>query len=188
MYILLIARGYPSSKWPINGIFEFDQAKALNNLGHKVVLASIDLRSIRRWRQWGANYFVKNGIEIYDVSIPLGRLPWRILNTFGKIGLLYLYRNISTKNGRPDIVHAHFTDIGAIASILKKKYNLPYVITEHSNTIHRNAISRKTLSLGKIAYQNADKIISVSLALSRKIKQHFGFDNIVVHNIVFLLS
>ena len=74
--------------------------------------------------------------------------------------------------------------IGAIASVLKKKYNLPLVITEHSSSINRNVINKKTFSAGKIAYENADKIISVSLALSKRIKQHFDVDNIVVHNIV----
>ena len=61
MFILIIARSYPTKKSPLNGIFEFDQAKALHNLGHKVILASIDLRSIRRWRKWGVSYSCKNG-------------------------------------------------------------------------------------------------------------------------------
>jgi glycosyltransferase involved in cell wall biosynthesis len=183
MFILIIGRSQPTLKHPLNGIFEFDQAKALHNLGHKVVFASINLCSIRRWRKWGTSYFVKNGIEVYDVSIPLGRVPWRISYYFGEIGLLYIYRKIKKKYGKPDIIHAHFTMIGAIASILKKKYNLPLVFTEHSSSINRNAISRKTFSFGKIAFKNADKIISVSLALSKRIRQHFYVDSIIVHNL-----
>jgi len=52
MYVLFIARGYPTNKYKTYGIFEFDQAKALAKQGHKVVYAAIDLRSIRRWRKW----------------------------------------------------------------------------------------------------------------------------------------
>ncbi len=183
MYVLTIARGYPSKKWPLYGVFEFDQAKALQKIGHKVVFASIDLRSLRRWRNWGLSYSVNNGIEIYNVSIPLGRMPWRIHYFFGKIGILCLFRSILSKTGKPDIVHAHFTMPGAIASILKKKYGIPLVVTEHSSTIHRKVINRTTFSIGKIAYENADKIISVSFSLSKRIKQNFGYNSVVVSNI-----
>ena len=37
MYVLVVARGYPSEKYKMNGIFEFDQAKALAKAGHKVI-------------------------------------------------------------------------------------------------------------------------------------------------------
>lgn len=33
MKVLVIARGYPSKRYPMNGIFEFDQAKALAEHG-----------------------------------------------------------------------------------------------------------------------------------------------------------
>ena len=36
MKILIIARGYPTEKYNLNGIFEFDQAKALAKIGHEV--------------------------------------------------------------------------------------------------------------------------------------------------------
>ena len=38
MYILLISRGIPSKEEPQWGCFEFDQARALKELGHKVVV------------------------------------------------------------------------------------------------------------------------------------------------------
>ena len=46
MFILFISRGYPTDKYKMNGIFEFDQAKALAEAGHKVVFAAVDVRSI----------------------------------------------------------------------------------------------------------------------------------------------
>lgn len=37
----------------MNGIFEFNQAKELAEVGHKVVYAAVNvIRSIRRWRKW----------------------------------------------------------------------------------------------------------------------------------------
>jgi glycosyltransferase involved in cell wall biosynthesis len=184
MYILILAENYPTKKWPLLGIFEFDQAKALRGLGHKIVFASIDMRSIRRWRKWGIDEFVKDGVKVYNLSIPLGRFPWWILHYAGKAGLIYLYYKINKENGKPDIVHSHFTLLSAVASILKRKHKLPLIITEHSSEINKKTISQRTIQVGNIAFRNADKIISVSSHLSLKIKQHFGFDSIVVPNIV----
>lgn len=39
MRIYIISRGYPSEKYVKNGIFEFDQAKALASIGHEVVFS-----------------------------------------------------------------------------------------------------------------------------------------------------
>lgn len=184
MYILIVSRGYPTKKSILNGIFEFDQAKALQNLGHKVIFASIDLRSIRRWRKWGSSYKVKDNIEIYNCSIPLGRFPWWILLFFGKIALYHTYLKIKQSHGRPDIIHSHFSSIGSYASILKKKFDLPIVITEHSSTINKDKIQKKALHLGRIAFSNSEQIVSVSSALSKKIKQHFGLESVIIPNIV----
>lgn len=183
MYILIIARGYPSEKWPLNGIFEFDQAKALHLSGHKVVFASIDLRSIRRWRKWGISNTGKDMIPIFNISIPVGNVPWPILYSAGKTGLSLLFKKILKENGYPDIVHAHFTLPGAISSFIKKKYRIPLVVTEHNSEIHKDKLNSAIYPLGKIAYKNADRIISVSASLSESIKKHFGFESTVISNI-----
>lgn len=71
-YILEVSWGCPSDKWPINGLFQFDQAKAISDSGKRVVFLALDLRSIRRWRKWGLNKFNKNGIDVYEYNFPLG--------------------------------------------------------------------------------------------------------------------
>ena len=67
---MLVTRGCPCEKYPRNGIFEFDQAKALAKAGCKVVYVAVDMRSIRRWRKCGINHFVKNGVSVYIIKIP----------------------------------------------------------------------------------------------------------------------
>lgn len=183
MYLLIIGRGHPTEKTPLNGIFEFDQAKSLKSIGHKIIFASVDLRSIRRWRKWGYSYSVIEGIDVYNVSLPLGKVHWRILYFIGRNALLYIYGKIYKIHGKPDIIHPHFTMTGAIASVLKKKMNLPLVLTEHSSQINKNIISKKTYCIGKIAYSYADRIISVSQVLSKRMKQHFNIDTTIIHNI-----
>jgi glycosyltransferase involved in cell wall biosynthesis len=184
MYILVVSDGFPNNNSPLNGIFEFDQAKSLHNLGHKVIFVSIDLRSIRRLRKWGLTVFEQNGVSVFNLSIPIGNLPKWILLYVGYVSLLFLYSKIYVKYGKPDIVHSHFTLPSAIASILKIKYKLPLIITEHSSEITKVIISKGYRNLACIAYKNADKIISVSSALATSITRNFGFESIIIPNIV----
>ena len=125
MNVVIIARGYPTEKYKMNGIFEFDQAKALVDSGIDVAYAAIDMRSIRRWRKWGVETKIVDGVKIYALNLPLGRIPKLLLRAISKFGLLYLYKKIINEQGKPDIIHAHFSGVGYVASILKKKYNIP---------------------------------------------------------------
>ena len=123
MYILIIARGYPTEKYKTNGIFEFDQARALAEAGHKVVFAAVDVRSIRRWRKWGIERKKIEGIDVYAINIPGGRIPKAILQKISSFGLNILYRVIEKEQGKPEVMHAHFAGVGYTASKLHKNSN-----------------------------------------------------------------
>ncbi len=185
LYILKIARGYPTSKYKGNGIFEFDQAKALAEQGCKVIYAAVDLRSIRRWRKWGFEQFHKDGVDVYAVNIPLGRVPQSMLQAAGFRGLMYLYKTILKNVGKPDVLHAHFGDMGIIAAKLKTKVGIPLVITEHSSIINKEEIrNQRFFEPIRDSYSKADCLIAVSPALAQRIKNHFGFESKYVPNMV----
>lgn len=186
MYTLFITRGYPTDKYKTNGIFEFDQAKALVEQGYNVIYAAVDLRSIRRWRKWGIERKYINGVEIYAINIPLGRVPKNILRKFSNMGLKLLYNKIVKENGKPNILHAHFTNSGYIASKLKDKTKIPLVITEHSSQINKKNIHEDLFEIANIAYNKADSLISVSPALVDKIYEKFNIDSTYIPNIVDL--
>ena len=63
MYILMIARGYPTKEDPQWGCFEQDQAEALCNNGNKVVVLSVDNRFLWRKRKIGITHYRKAGID-----------------------------------------------------------------------------------------------------------------------------
>lgn len=184
MIVYVIASSYPTTKYPLSGIFEFDQAKALKKAGCKVVLLSVDLRSLRRMRRWGKYHIVKEGIEVYNISIPLGRVPGRIYYEIGYRALLSLYKWVVREQGRPDIVHAHFTGMGAISTVLKRKYNIPLVMTEHSSGLNTDCVNKKDLFMARLAYDDVNRLITVSSSLQYHIKQNLGKDSIVIPNIV----
>lgn len=192
MFSLIVARGYPTNKYPV-GVFEFDQAKALHNLGCKVVYCAVDLRSIRRFRKWGAEHFFKEGIEIYAVNIPIGRVPHNVLKFFGQWGLRILYRKILQDHGEPDVIHAHFLEMAEIALTLDKQSNAKFVMTEHSSAVNCSIdkIRKWIKDSGRTIYSSFDKVIAVSDALAERILENFGIRAIVINNMldkIFLVA
>lgn len=186
MEILVVTNGIPTPKYPLLGIFEFDQAKALAAMGHNVFLAGIDLRSFRRKRKWGIFLGEKEGVKWFVIAIPIGAVPLQMKCLIGKKVLNVLYKKIFANKDKPDIIHAHFTDMGFIASDLAKKQNIPLVITEHSSLINRDKIEPSLFKIAYCGYNSATQIVSVSNALKEKIYLNFGIESKVIPNIVAL--
>lgn len=184
MYILIIARGYPTEKYKLNGIFEFDQAKALAQAGHKVIYAAIDVRSIRRWRKWGFESFEQDGVQIEAINIACGRIPNYILNKIKKDSLKRLYKKIINKYGEPDIIHSHFIGMGYITAELFKNSGIQLIHTEHYSRMNQDELSGYYQTLGNNTYLYMEKVITVSKYLADNLKNKFGVASIVIPNIV----
>lgn len=187
MYIIVISRGYPTSQAPLNGIFEFDQARALAKAGQKVIYAAVDLRSLRRWRKWGIEHFLKDGVEVYAINIPLGRLPHSILRCIGQCGLRILYRLIQKEHGVPDIIHAHFLSIAEIALTLKTRLKkTKFVMTEHWSLIASDAsvFPHWVKRSARAIYASYDRVIAVSQFLAEEIHKKFHVDVICIPNML----
>lgn len=184
MYIIVVSRGYPSPKYKMNGIFEFDQAKALAQAGHKVILAALDLRSFRRTRKWGFESLKKDGVQIEAINVPCGRLSKGIFSEISKLALRMLYKKIYFKYGEPDIIHAHFIGCGYITASIFQGSNIPLVLTEHYSGINRRQIDEYLVRLGNYCYPRMDKVIAVSNCLANNIKVNFNVNPIVIPNIV----
>lgn len=185
MYIIEVSRGCPDVKYPLNGIFEFDQAKALAALEHKVVFAAVDVRSIRRWRKWGIHRFEKDGILVYSFSFPVGAVKG-LDAVIQKLGFSLLFRKIVKEQGMPDLVHAHFGDFAGCVTDTCINTNLPYVVTEHSSAVNVDVMPEKQKDVLTKTYAEASQVIAVSSSLKDRIKFHTGIDAVVVPNIVDL--
>lgn len=180
MTVLILSTGLPSERYPLNGIFAFDQAKALHNAGVDVVFLSVDLRSIRRIRRWGYTHGTKEGIQWHNISVPVGPIDW-IHKLISRSVVCRLYRKVF-KDKKPDIIHAHFAS--NFAYYLGQKYNIPYVITEHSSSVNRDDLPVETINELKIYYGNAERVISVSSALGKRIHKYTGIVCSVIPNII----
>ncbi len=184
MKIAVISRGVPSKEHPLYGIFEFDQAKALADLGHEVAFVAIDFRAFSYKRHFGLFKYESEGVHVFEMSLPLN-VYRRAIPLLQRLFLIP-FRAMLKSFGKPDVVHAHFYSIAAIASILKKKYDIPYVITEHSSKLNKPAeqISDLDKSLATKAYQSCDRLICVSPSLRDKIIRNFHRESVVIPNIV----
>lgn len=184
MYILIVSRGYPSEKYKMNGIFEFDQAKALVQAGHKVIYAGIDVRSFRRKRKWGFESFSKEGVQVEAINFPGGRIPNNILDKIRIVALKKLFKIIEEKYGEPDIIHSHFLNSGYITTQLLQKRDTLLVLTEHLSAMNQKVLDPYLIKLGNSTYSSMDKVITVSTSLSNSLLEKFQIKATVIPNIV----
>ena len=184
MRIYIISRGYPSEKYVKNGIFEFDQAKALASIGHEVVFLALDLRSFRRKRKFGRESFQKSGVNIEAVNIPCGKLSPKILRAVRAKALSSLYKQCVARYGKPDIIHAHFQEIGYTTAKVLKDENIPLVLTEHLSKINRQNIDTPVLITGKETYRYYDRVIAVSETVKKSLASNFDIISEVIPNVV----
>ena len=183
MYILEVSRGCPNEKYPLYGIFEMDQAKALKSAGHKVIFAAVDVRSVRRRRRFGIFKTIKDGITVYNFSFPVGAIRGAD-KAFARWGFEQLMKRIIAEYGKPDIVHAHFSGMAACVRQCCIKENIPYVVTEHSSSVNKEELPDKFKAELCESYKNAAAVVAVSEALREKIEKHTGVKAQVIPNIV----
>ena len=106
MKTFVISRGIPSEKYPLYGIFEFDQAKALAKSGLDTSMLVIDFRSRRYKRKFGFFSYEKDNVKIFELSLPLN-LYRRALPLLQFL-MIFLYKKAVKIIGKPELVHAHF--------------------------------------------------------------------------------
>lgn len=187
MKALIISGGKPDSKYPLNGNFEFEQAVALAAAGIDTIFFAVDLRSIRRKRSYGISKGVEDGVKWYVISLPLGAIPITMLCNIGSIALRYLFNKVfKHKNEYPDVIHAHFTEMGCMAADLSRKKRIPLVVTEHSSAMNEPTVDPDLLKCAIKGYSQASKIIAVSKPLSESIYSKTGIQAVVIPNMIKL--
>jgi len=193
MHILVLPSAYPTEDAQIRGSFFKEQAIALNNTNNKVGVVYNETRRITgisfnnlkkfhfqtvREEESGVDTLRLKGWSIFLMRGPLGIENW-IKTT---IKLVDKYIKV---NGIPDIIHVHCgLYAGVAAKLLKDKYNIPYVITEHSSQVLNHKLDEYHKYLIKIAYDNADSLVAVGEKLRSSMKEYTKTSIKVIPNIV----
>jgi glycosyltransferase involved in cell wall biosynthesis len=188
MKVLLISKGVPTQKAPLNGIFEWDQALALAQNGVEVAYMALDFRKITDVRPWGVRTYKRQGIYVFELSLPTGiyRRGLPLLQA-----LCYkMYQKVVQQWGKPDVMHTHFYFMGAIAAKLPSLTGIPLVHTEHSSKLNKplSAISSLDIKLAKMAFAAASVVTAVSTAYAQVLAQNFAVKAQVVPNVLGLVG
>lgn len=182
MRIAIVSRGIPSTPYPLNGIFEFDQAKALAAHGHDVCFFAIDLRSLRHPRHYGSRYYIRDGVKVCEVNFPAGRIPDVILEQLGGFFFRLLFARVYDAQNLPDILHAHFAPQAIFARSVKSHYRIPLVYTEHCSLVLSG--DRRYQRQLKEACRISNSVVAVSEALSDAVHNLCDCGTCVIPNVI----
>ncbi len=182
-YVLEVSWGCPNDKYPLNGLFQFDQAKALRDAGLDVVYLALDLRSIRRWRKWGVNRTERDRIPVYEYNYPCGPMNPGLKYSIQDKAFARVITAIESEFGRPSVIHIHTCQQAISVTDYCAGNNIPYVITEHITPLNETQPIEERKSA---ALHGAKQVISVSNALGRDLKKVYGVDFVTIPNIVDL--
>ncbi|MEM5557229.1 glycosyltransferase [Aliarcobacter cryaerophilus] len=170
MHILIIpSEHFITQTQPLGGIFQYHQAKALNNAGHQIGVLSVGYITPRYLI---SKYIYKKEEKTNDINIkryykqlyfPHRYMPFKILkNNYIKMADM-LYTEYIKEFGIPDVIHAHnFLYAGIIAEFLKDKYGIKYIVTEHSTAFARGLVSSKYDYTIQSCYKKSSVVTAVS--------------------------
>lgn len=188
MYVLIVSRGVPGPSDPLRGVFELDQAKALQNAGHRVVIAALDARSVRHRRPMGVRVTTVDGVDVVRLDVPLGRVPARLDHAVHARATARLWQAVVGRFGTPEVVHAHFSRFAAAlvrSGVLEAGGpRVPLVVTEHDSHLRPGRIDRLRDENCRVGLGGADRVLAVSGALARILVERYRVDVEVVPDVV----
>ncbi len=147
IHVLIIPSWYPQSPSDIGGSFFREQALALKKRGLYVGVISPCMRSLRDPENFSKPFGLRRE---NDEGMPT--LRYHFINFTPRMELISekiwvmwgmkLFLEYKRKYGLPDIIHVHSLDKAAfLAFRILKRFNIPYIITEHSSIFARDLIS-----------------------------------------------
>ena len=196
-YTLWLTSWYPNNLNPFEGDFIQRHAKSVSNHVNLVVvhvtqfgpandtsLDMVELKEADNLKEYTIYFpFKKTGISPLDKIIYNARYYW----TFTRF-----IRKYFNAHGLPDIVHVHVPmKAGMIGKWIKKKWEIPYITTEHSSSYYHhipdNYFNRSRYYRNSVSsiFKKSEQVITVSRALGKQLQDIFALSNMqVIHNVV----
>ncbi|MBK8089652.1 MAG: glycosyltransferase [Chitinophagaceae bacterium] len=187
MKILWLCSWYPHSTDRYDGDFIERHAKALSEFQKVDVIHIVQNTSLLTNETYRTEKHTEKNLQTQIVYVPVPNTPFATLTTalFNRRyyrQMLDTLKEYSEQNGVPDLVHVHVpVKMGAAALWLKRKFSVPFVVTEHSNIYHNRAEeeSFSTYSpyfrfITKRVIDKADVLITVSDFLGKAINEIAG--------------
>ncbi len=195
MKILWLTSWYPNKYEPVIGDFIQRHAKAVAAFMPLDVLHIVQLGKDANLQE---ELTIQQNDQLREFVYYFSFKKWGF-NIIDKIRYNFCYKRKSItaiekyflENGKPDLIHVHVPmKAGWIALQLKKKYNIPYIVSEQASYYDDAApdnFNNRSLFFKlntKIVCRNAVAVTNVSSVIARKMENLLGIKNIhTVHNI-----
>jgi len=184
IHILIIPGEELNENNLLSSIFEIHQAQALKDLNIQVGFISTNLNgSIYKEISRGIkklNFLFERNIQskaqcINDINLVEAHGKYRtpsFLNLYRKERIssgMLAYKHYCNEFGSPDIIHAHsrFLESVIIANKIYKRYNIPYIFTEHSSFHQREIVTKKEYQIYCKLINDSKKWIVVGESLGK---------------------
>lgn len=195
MHILVIASWYKTQPGEIAATFIEEHARMLlnNNIKTGLIYPFFNGGFIDRLKglKPAVKSFKDEGLPTYVLGVP------SIIPYFRRIIFKHLlhraegaYLDYIKKHGKPDMLHAHSVFMGGVfARYIAKKYNVPYVITEHATKLilNSNDLKQFEFDIVRKVYSDAKHVFFVSGFQQAKmfdIYQNTTNSSTVIYNIL----
>ena len=178
MKILMIPSFFKNYRNESLGVFFLEQALALQSIGHEVTILYADTYSIKYFMDFLK--YKENSENINKVKIIRCRKfsPFKHGNFNNKKAFSKACLKLCQKSQISfDIIHAQNSIwAGEAARVISKKYNIPYVITEHSSwfALSNNNAKNKFQNDLELIFHDCSKLICVSRQLQNDLIKYYN--------------
>lgn len=185
MKILWLCSWYPNEKAPFDGDFIERHARALAMYQPVDVIHFVQNTELLRQYEFQKHQTKSGAVTTTICHVPYPELWIKPLQPF-VFNRRYLYllkkeiRKYIQQQGKPDVIHLHVpVKMGAGALWIKKKWNIPFAVTEHSSSyfdfISRSYPSRNYYFrfITRKSFEEASVVSSVSCWLLNRLNDLF---------------
>lgn len=186
MRVLVVPSWYPTEAEPLKGIFFKEQAEALSRHGVDVRVACVNFVSLRKFfsakTRVGLIKTVENGLEVYRYNtFNFFPKPYSLSVRYYTHALKKAIKAATADGWRPRLFHVHSVLMAGFAvRTLSRRFNLPYILTEHSSIFGRRLFTRQHEQFITPALKESAALIAVSEGLKRDLGMFVATDSIQV--------
>lgn len=185
MNILIVPKRYPNPYTPHNYEFVRSQIKILSEVYNVEVVCCITLsiRDILKQgiKNLGIQCYKENNVQINMLILPSIPKAEKINDFIRYLGNKFLIKIYVKKI---DLIHIHTYEAAKIAHYYKQKYNIPYVITEHSSRLLAIKNEDYSFEIAKKAFELSSANIAVSTVFAKQLAKIFKKKFHILPNVI----
>lgn len=175
MRICVLARGVPDGKSPLNGIYEWGLAVTLARSGYEVVVLALDLRTGKKRKKRGLDRFVREGVEVWDYGLPVGRIGKKASSALRFSVAARAYAAMAREGRLPDLTWAFFCrTFGKVAERLEKEFGVPFALSEYEGRLLTEKLPVSEINRMSRIYAKAVAATAPNEAFRGRLENIFG--------------